>query len=273
MDSSAPSSPTPHAEVNAVMQDFTARVRAILGDNLVGVYLQGSLAVGDFDENSDIDWIIAIARELNDDEIAALRVLHDEFPTDERYWAQHIEGSYFPLDVLRDYTQASDPVWYVDHGSREMIRHNHCNTILVRWVVREMGIPLFGPDPTTLIGPMPVDALRREILGVITNWGAYLLTDPDEFRNRFYQAFIVINFSRMLHDMRAGCPSSKKQGVEWGLIHLDPAWHGLIERSWQRRPGSMIWQEADPTDWPLTLKFVQYIIDQSREYAAENDLL
>ena len=154
-----PFSPTPHADVNEVLHDFTTRVRAILGDNLIGIYLQGSLAVGDFDENSDIDWIIAISRELSEAEIAALRVLHDEFPQDERYWAQHIEGSYFPSDMLRDYTRAGGDLWYVDHGSREVIRSNHCNTILVRWVVREMGIPLFGPDPATLIDPIPVNGV------------------------------------------------------------------------------------------------------------------
>ena len=49
--------PTPFAGLNAVLAHLTDKVGEILGDNLVGLYLQGSFAVGDADEMSDaISW-------------------------------------------------------------------------------------------------------------------------------------------------------------------------------------------------------------------------
>ena len=57
--------PTPYEDVNEVLALLLARQRAILGEGLVGLYLYGSLATGDFDrESSDIDFVAATAGEL-----------------------------------------------------------------------------------------------------------------------------------------------------------------------------------------------------------------
>ncbi len=56
---SVPLHPTPYADVNAVLSDFLARIRLILGDRFRGMYLDGSLALGDFNpQSSDIDFVV-----------------------------------------------------------------------------------------------------------------------------------------------------------------------------------------------------------------------
>ncbi len=40
-------------------------VQAALGDNFVGAYLHGSFAVGDFDQHSDVDFIIVVRTTLS----------------------------------------------------------------------------------------------------------------------------------------------------------------------------------------------------------------
>jgi hypothetical protein len=59
---------TAFPELDAVLAQLVAGLRATLGDNLVGVYLQGSFAVGDADEHSDVDFLVVIERELTEDE-------------------------------------------------------------------------------------------------------------------------------------------------------------------------------------------------------------
>jgi hypothetical protein len=45
-----------HPEVNSVLQKLLSGVRALLGDHFVGMYLDGSLAIGDFEPGkSDLD--------------------------------------------------------------------------------------------------------------------------------------------------------------------------------------------------------------------------
>jgi predicted nucleotidyltransferase len=58
-----PTSATSEARLTAEVADLLAAlipgVEAALGDILVGIYLRGSLATGDFIETSDIDFLVA----------------------------------------------------------------------------------------------------------------------------------------------------------------------------------------------------------------------
>ena len=70
--------PTPYAELNQVLGELVARIQQILGDDFAGAYLQGSFAVGDFDQHSDVDFIVAVEDDLTSDQVDALQVMHDE---------------------------------------------------------------------------------------------------------------------------------------------------------------------------------------------------
>jgi predicted nucleotidyltransferase len=57
------SAPTPYPDLNQVLQELLKRVGAPRSDKFVGLYLQGSFAVGEFDEHSDVDFIVVITRD------------------------------------------------------------------------------------------------------------------------------------------------------------------------------------------------------------------
>jgi predicted nucleotidyltransferase len=257
--------PTPYPELNAVLDELVRGLKVALDKNLVAACLQGSFAVGDFDEHSDVDFIVVLEKELSDKEVQSLQTLHGCLYDMDCPWAQHLEGSYFPRQILKDYSQAGTPLWYLDHGSRSLIRSNHCNTVLVRWVVREHGVPLVGQDPASLVDQIPARALRQEILSTIRDWGQEILDEPGRFSNRFYQTFIVLNYCRMLHDLRTGKTGSKRAGAEWAKANLDPFWTDLIDRAWDGRPNPAlsVRQPADVEDFRLTLEFIKYIIKEA----------
>src|SRR5205085_11167366 len=102
-----------------------------------------------------------VGDELTDGQVAALQIVHTRTYGLNCEWAQHLEGSYFPTALIGDHRRAGSPVWYLDHGSQVLVRSAHCNTAIVRWVVRERGIPLAGPSPSALVDPVPVADLRR----------------------------------------------------------------------------------------------------------------
>src|SRR4029453_19205952 len=124
-------------------------------------------------------FIVVVHEELSESQVEALQVLHASVYDLESEWAKHLEGSYFPAAVLRDASRRGTPLWFLDHGSRSLVRSDHCNTIVVRQVVREMGVPLAGPDPATLVDPIPVAVLRDEIRATILGWGREILADPE----------------------------------------------------------------------------------------------
>ncbi len=266
--------PTPYDDLNRVLRDLVNSVRVALGEQFVGAYLQGSFAVGDFDAHSDVDFIVVTQGDLSDREVQALQAMHGRLYALDSAWAQHLEGSYFPASVLRCSPQSDSLLWYLDNGSRALIQSTHCNTLLVRWVVREHGVTLAGPAPVSLVDPISATALREEILATMRNWGQDILTYPAQYANRFYQTYIVLSYSRMLHDLRNGFPGSKRAGAEWAKANLDPAWAGLIDRTWAGRPTPevSVRQPADPADFQATLDYVRYTINESSVYARANHL-
>lgn len=260
--------PTPYPDLNRVLRDLVDGVRAALGPQVVGVYLQGSFAIGDFDEHSDVDFVVAVTAEPDTPTVAALQAMHARLYDGPVAWAQHLEASYFPLDVLRRAAAPVRRLWYLDNGSRALIPSDHCNTRVVRWTVREHGVTLLGPPPATLIDPIPVADLRAEIAATIRDWGAEIVRDPDRFNNRFYQGFIVLSYCRMLHDLHRGALGSKRAGAEWAKTTLEPAWAGLIDRAWDGRPNPAVSvrQPADPDDFRATLAFVRHIMALAPDY-------
>jgi hypothetical protein len=260
---------TPYAELNSVVEELVTSVRDALSDAFVGAYLHGSFAIGDFDRHSDVDFIIAVREELSDEQVAVLQAVHARVYGLDSAWAQHLEGSYFPATILRDYHQRGTPLWYLDHGSQSLVRSEHCNTLVVRCVVRERAVVLAGPSPTTLVDPVPIDALRREIRDTMRDWGKQILDRPNRYRNRFFQGFIVLSYCRMLHDLVEGRPGSKQAGATWAKASLDPAWSPLIDRAWDGRPNPAVSvrEPADIADFDSTLQFVRFIILESKRYA------
>lgn len=259
--------PTPYKELNSVLSELVSGIQQLLGDELIGTYLQGSFAVGDFDEHSDVDFVMVIQEELKTDQVNALQGMHGKIFELASQWAHHLEGSYFPSNTLRQASLKGTDLWYLDNGARTLIRSSHCNSLLVRWVVREQGVTLCGPPPKTLVDAIPEVSLISEIFETLIHWGQQILDNPSPFRNRFYQGFIVLSYCRMLHDILTGHPGSKRQGAEWAKKNLDPKWAGLIDRAWLCRPipERQIKEPPDPNDFNQTLNFVSHIMSESQK--------
>jgi hypothetical protein len=264
--------PTPYAPLNAVLRELVGSARKILGPDFVGAYLQGSFALGDFDEHSDCDFIVAAEGELTDDQVHALQMMHGRIFDGGPEWAKHLEGSYFPKAILRTKDRLGEPLWYLDNGSRQLIRSDHCNQIHVRWILRERGVVLAGPSPETLIDSVSSEDLRRESFQGLSQRGEEVFNHPEEYQNRFYQTYLVLTFCRMLCGLYEGSVVSKRTGAQWAKKNLDPSWSDLIDRAWAGRPNpaQSVREPADPQDFARTLEFVRYVIDKSkRMYRAD----
>jgi hypothetical protein len=79
--------PTPYADVNEVLDQFLADISALLGPRFVGMYVYGSLALGDFDpRGSDIDFVVVTDSDLSVDLVEALHAMHDRFNAGDSPW-------------------------------------------------------------------------------------------------------------------------------------------------------------------------------------------
>lgn len=272
--------PTSDPQLNALLHELVGSVQAILGEQLCGVYLQGSFALGDWDQDSDVDFVVVIEDEpegqpqhaagppgcgLSPARLDALQAMHGRLYDLETHWAQHLEGSYFPRGLLKRADPTRTPLMFLDNTARVLEPSPHDNTLVVRWVLREYGIPLAGPDPKTLIDPVEAADLRQEVQRNMAAWVAEIFADPQRMNNRWYQPYAVLNFSRMLYTIATGRVCSKLAGARWAQNTLDPRWTGLIQRAWAERPdpSRKVRLPADPADFAETLEFVRYALEQS----------
>ena len=257
--------PTPDADLNGVLADLVASAQQALGANFVGAWLQGSFAVGDWDVDSDVDFLIATQRDPSAAEEAALNAMHARLYCLSSHWAQHLEGSYIPIDILRRVVAPGSPrrsLLFLDNTSDMLERSIHDDTAIVRWVTRERGITLAGPPPATLIDSVSADELRREVRATMHEWGAEIAAGSYSIANQWAQPFAVLMYCRMLQTLDNGRIESKRAGAAWAQRTLDGRWAGLIQRAWEARPNPSlkVRSPADHADQRDTLAFIQFAL-------------
>jgi hypothetical protein len=260
--------PTPFPEVNAILQELLTSVQAVLGEHLVGMYLEGSLTSGDFDPDSDIDFVVVTDEEISASLFSTLQAMHRRIAGLDSVWAVQLEGSYLSQQALRRYDPANDLHPNIERGDGELLKwvaHGE-GWIIHRRILRERGIILFGPDPKTLIDPVSPDGLRRVMLPILNGWAAPIREHPEKIAGRGYQSYVVLSLCRILFTLQWGDLASKPKAVRWARQALDEKWEGLIERAWIGRHHPQLPAEAD--DIAQTLDFISYALRRARHVDA-----
>ena len=260
--------PTSDTELNAVLQELVTSVQKILGSNFVSAYLQGSFAVGDWDNDSDVDFTAVIENEVSDADLPALQKMHARIFNLESEWAKHLEGSYFPKKILKGGDPAKTELLYLDNTHDKLILSDHDNTLVVRWVVREYGITLAGIAPQELIDPVSADHLRQEILSTMREWADEIFSGQWKMGNKWAQPFAVLSYCRMLHSLHTGRVASKLSGVQWAKSTLDNRWTGLIQRAWDERPNPSlkVRRASEPDEVKSTLDFIHFALELGQSH-------
>lgn len=254
-------------DLDDVLHELVDGLRRALGAQLVGVYLVGSFALGDADEHSDVDFIVVTREDVAEDELERLQELHARLHELDVSWAQHLEGSYVPRRQLAQVDPARTPFFFLDNGSRRLELDNHCNTALVRHVLRTRGVTLAGPEPETLVAPVAADDLRAEALDAArdyADWAPEPTNTGD--MSRWKQPYLVLTLCRVLSTLATGEVLSKRQAAEWAIRELDPEWRDLIERALADRPDpwGRVHRSADPELAARTLAFAEYAREQTK---------
>jgi hypothetical protein len=226
-------------EVAALVDRLLRGVRAALGDDLVGFYLRGSLALGDFNpETSDVDVLVVTARPPTEDQYAALDALHAAVPAHQNEYGRHYEVSYVDRDAVRRFGahERVHPTVGSDWAFHKSIHRD--NFVLERWTVREHGIALVGPDAKELIDPIdPAGlraAVRNELRDRITSWAGGG-EPPEWLAARYYQAFEIETICRALFTLEFGDLPTKPRAVTWALGYLPEPWRSLVKWSQAHR--------------------------------------
>jgi len=250
-------------EVNVVLQDLLKDVQHILDGHLVGMYLEGSLANGDFDQDSDIDFVAVTDKEIEDNTFSALQMMHERINLLDTQWSTNLEGSYVSKHVVRRHDPKRTRFPNIERGFGERLKmvHNDETWNIHRYILRKCGIAIIGPDPITLIDPISTDELRRAMLPALYNWATQILSNQNEIAHQGYQSYTALSLCRIIYTLEFGDIVSKRKAATWVKETQGKNWNELIDRAWIGRHNPQLLASTD--DVNQTLDFIRYALDKA----------
>lgn len=219
---------TQYDDVNSIVLLLLQKSQEILGDNLLAMYLHGSLATGDFNQKgSDVDFIVVLDQEVSAETIQELRRMLDELVQLDPKWSKKLEGSYVPKGWLKTIEPPETPRPYINRGSLNMYPYGF-EWILEKFIIREKGITVTGPPPATFIESVSADALRRANAIILREDWEPMLSESARLKDDEYQAYSVLTMCRCLFLFANSEMASKSTAVTWVQDRF-PEWKELVE--------------------------------------------
>lgn len=284
---------TPNADLNLALQHWLEHLQAALDENLVGAYLQGSLAVGDFDKASDVDFLVVLRKDIPSTDIERIHAVHRNLCMFANPWARSFEGSYAPMSALRRLSMEprdapgeprpdgqrepgtwrpgpyAYPFWFVSEDERP-VRREYDNCQIVRWVLREKGVRLLGPPPEALVDPISAEDLRCEMAEMLACNQTRLAGDLSWFRTAYGQASGTLVFARALETLATGEVRSKRSALAFAHARLKPRWAELVSAAFDTRSryaaDPSLDEPADPKAVAETLALLDWAVEHSARH-------
>jgi predicted nucleotidyltransferase len=252
----------PPPSVKPILDALLPAIRDALPNNLVGIYLTGSLALGDFDPaTSDVDVIVVTERQASEAEFAALAAVHDRIPPIGNAYGQEYEVFYIDRETMRHWAPGHRHL----RAEPDAALHweaQRANFVIERWVLRERGVTLLGPEPKTLIDAVSAPEMREAALSElnirIDDWAGGQPM-PAWLGHRGAQGFEVETVCRALYTLATGELCSKQQALDWAKAELPAEWRPLLEWAQQYKKD----RTRDAIRVEEVVTFVRYAIERA----------
>ena len=202
------------------------------GEQLTGVYLHGSLALGGFcRETSDVDFLAVVRCAPSwEQKERMIRRLLEMTPLAPRkglemsvVLEEHVRNFVYPTPFELHFSplhaaKAAEDI-------RAFCRTMHgtdCDLAAHFAVTRQSGICLYGPAAEALFSPVPQSAYLDSITRDLQDARTDILREP---------VYVILNLCRSLAYVRCGKILSKQQGGLWAMEHTDVRFRPLVARA------------------------------------------
>jgi hypothetical protein len=218
------------AQVSALLEGLSAQLPILLGKNLVGVYVYGSLTQKAFDpRRSDVDCIAVLRRDLSRAEAKALRTYLAKY-SESNAWTRRLQL----LILLKHELLKMDGLGWLYQFGRLSRSGSDGNPII--WMnVLNTGKVLFGPQPKTFIPRITRSMLNQALAREVGYLHEELVDKPrSKWRNMpCYRAFSVLTLCRILYTFNTGAVVSKPRAARWALRSVAAPYHAVIRKALQ----------------------------------------
>ena len=202
------------------MGDLAAALVSALGDELLGVYVHGSLVAGDFSPaRSDLDVLAVVARPPDDAMVAAVAPLHAALEERHPAWRGRIEVETVARSTIESYASGppdapdgtrADAIMRISPGEALHLLPATSHRILTWATVREHGRALVGPAASDLLPVVSPQAAREALLDHVRDWPAWV----EGMRTVGAQAYSVLSLCRAWCALVCGEQRSKRAAAD-----------------------------------------------------------
>jgi streptomycin 3"-adenylyltransferase len=227
----------------SILQELQAGLQDLLGANLLGIYVYGSLTFGCYNPaRSDIDVLVVTHRRLAPETRPPLSKMLQRIASPTKLEMSFLSRA--DLDPWRH------PCPFDYHFSASTEVHDGTNVDLAAEIgnARARGAALLGPQPTEGLPQVPeadyLDTIVRDI-----HWA--------RARIESHPGYAVLNCCRALAYARERQIMSKAEGAEWARRALPAEFHGLVEQAltaYTNEPGI-----GDDFDVDEVLRFSEWV--------------
>lgn len=261
---------TQYHDINDFLNILVQEIMNNLVENVVGVYLTGSLSYGAFNPNSsDIDLVTILRTSASSNEVELIGKLHLKMEQSHEKLAKILECSYTPLAMLPSILPPLEPrPWYFGYQGILFDKAPYGNEwIINQYLLYEHGISLAGPDYKDLIDPVDIVEVQKACIRDLFKEWEPKITDKEYLNNSHYQSYIILNLCRILYTVMCKSAGSKKVSASWVKHEYGSQWNNLIQtaENWQYG-AEMNMQEQ-------TIQFIMFVINQISRSPLYNQMM
>lgn len=210
----------------------------MLNDNLIGIYLTGSIALGSYiDNKSDFDFTVAMKEPLTNEQATKLKAIHKSIVKKYSYPKSFFDGHFITLSELGKKPNEIEPVIVCSDGK---IKNGYRGINAVTWyTLKKYGVTVYGLPSSELPFDIDINELRSYVLDNINSYwvkrlsrtsniflpmGLYALADSSV-------EWCVLGISRMLYTLSENDVCSKENAGEYMLLHASEEYHSLLREA------------------------------------------
>lgn len=219
---------------------FSLMVAATFETRLMGVYVNGSLTMGDFQiASSDIDFLVVTRDELKRRDLLRVRAMHRTLAK-LSFWGPRLEGEYIGRWRLHP-AGAKGPAIIIESGHAVFTRRRTRLTAENVRAFRDASLPLVGPAAREVLPRVPAESVRRALDAYL----AQLLLQQIRRKSTILVpgaqakalASWTLNIAGCLYGRRLGTPCTKAEAARW-LSRRYPVLRDLLAAALAVRQGT-----------------------------------
>jgi hypothetical protein len=216
--------------LQAVATDFSA----VLRENLVGIYLWGSLTYDAFNETcSDVDCVGVTRRDLDDREFSEMDQWFKNKKEQNR-WVERIDMR-FVID--HEFLDKASRCCGFYHYNEKLVRHGSDGNPIIWINIAQSGITLCGKDAKVIAPHVSDQCLNDALLLELEYLKENVTSNAGDRSDKAFicNAYAVLTACRILYSVHHRVLVSKDQGYRWAMETVPPVWRAVIRSAKDNR--------------------------------------